>query len=266
LLAFADEPVVSCFEVVEHLSSFVPLLEWSVELVRERAATFVISVPNDAFWSIQNPHHQASWSEEIFEQLRQLLPGEHTVMRQVALSGSAIAPWDSAAEPQELMVDVGGERSVATHFIAAFGPRHREVQRAALAVQTDMIAQRVWERQRESDAAVAQRAAVVAEQIASDQRAAVQAQDVTIARQRAELRRQTQEFEEWRAYIHELETELGRPLSGGVRENAPSGATWQDPSDHPFSATGNAGNSPGEDSAPPEAEDSAPSTPPEPRG
>ncbi|HYM54822.1 MAG TPA: hypothetical protein VES97_05630, partial [Solirubrobacteraceae bacterium] len=93
LLAFGGEPVVTCFEVVEHLSSFLELLEWSGMLAREHAATFVLSVPNDAFWSIQNPHHRTSWSEGAFEELRRLLPAEQTLLRQVALSGSALAGW-----------------------------------------------------------------------------------------------------------------------------------------------------------------------------
>ena len=86
---------MTCFEVVEHLSTFVPLLEWSGALARDGAATFVISVPNDAFWSIQNPHHTSSWGEGAFEELRRLLPPEQTLLRQVALTGSALVEWES---------------------------------------------------------------------------------------------------------------------------------------------------------------------------
>src|SRR5439155_4885616 len=96
LLALGNEPVATCFEVVEHLSSFLPLMEWSSMLARERGATFVLSVPNDAFWSIQNPHHLTAWGEGAFEELRQLLPADHTLLRQVALSGSAMVSWDAA--------------------------------------------------------------------------------------------------------------------------------------------------------------------------
>ncbi len=207
LLSLGGEPVVSCFEVVEHLSSFLPLLEFSTELAREQGATVVISVPNDAFWSIRNPHHRTSWSEGAFEELQQLLPAEHTLMRQVALSGSATVGWDAAPELHELTVPVGGDGTVATHFIAAFGPRHRDLRSAALAVQEDMVEQRRWERERESNVAIAQ--AMVAEQ-----RAALRAQEATIAKQTRELRERTAQFDDWRTYIHELEAELGRPLSG----------------------------------------------------
>jgi SAM-dependent methyltransferase len=209
LLAAEGDPVVTCFEVVEHLSTFLPLLEWSAELAREHAATFAISVPNDAFWAIQNPHHLSAWSEGAFEELCQLLPAEHTLMRQVALTGSALVGWDAAPTRHELMADVGGSEMVATHFITAFGPRHRELWHGALAVQSDQLEQRRWERQRESDAAVAQ-------ERAQAWKAAVAAQDQTIAAQNEKLREHTRQFDEWRTYIHELERELGRPLSGSV--------------------------------------------------
>jgi SAM-dependent methyltransferase len=208
LLELGERPVVTCFEVVEHLSTFLPMIEWSTSLAREHAATFVLSVPNDAFWAIKNPHHVTAWSEGAFEELCQLLPDERTLLRQVALTGSALIGWEAAPAHHELAVDVGGDESVATHLIASFGPRHAELWRGALTVQTDQLEQRRWERQRESDAAVAQ-------QVAAAQSAAVAAQDLTIARQAEELRTATRQFEEWRAYIHELERELGRPLSGG---------------------------------------------------
>jgi SAM-dependent methyltransferase len=186
-LLAADGPrVVSCFEVVEHLSTFVPLLEWAGRLAREGSATFVLSVPNDAFWSIENPYHQARWGEGAFEELRALLPDEHTLLRQVSLSGSALTDWDGTAERHEVAVEVGGPATIPTHLLAAFGPRHAELRRGAAAAQTDLLAQRRWERQRDSNLAFAE----------------------------ARLVEDAAEFERWRAYIHELERELGRPLSG----------------------------------------------------
>jgi len=228
LLALPAEPVVSCFEVVEHLSSFVPLLEFSVELARDQGVTFVISVPNDAFWSINNPHHRTSWGEGAFEELQQLLPAEHTLMRQVALSGSAMVGWSAAPEVHELAVRVGGDGMVATHFIAAFGPRHGELRAAALAVQADMAEQRRWERERESNAAIAQ--AMVGEQ-----GAVLRAQEATIAKQTRELREQTAQFDGWRTYIHELERELGRPLAGSAEAMAAEagGSAGEPPTQQP---------------------------------
>ena len=187
LLSAGEPRVVSCFEVVEHLATFVPLLEWAGGLARSGAATFVLSVPNDAFWAIENPYHLARWSEGAFAELRGLLPAQHTLLRQISLAGSALVTWDGAAERHQTAVDVGGDSStVASHFIAAFGPEHDRVARGAVATPVQALAQRRWERQRESNLAFAE--ARVAE--LSEERA------------------------QWRAYIHELERELGRPLSG----------------------------------------------------
>lgn len=214
LLKSDGEAVVTCFEVIEHLSSFLALLEWSSEFVRSHPATFLMSVPNDAFWAIQNPHHRTAWGEGAFEELRRLLPAEQTLLRQVALSGSALASWDAARRREDLAVAVGGEGTVATHFIVAFGCRHDQLRHGALVAQTDVLEQRAWERQRENDMALMQK-------VASEHEAEVQALDLKILEQRDELRERTIWFEEWRAYIHELERELGRPPSGVSPDQLP---------------------------------------------
>jgi SAM-dependent methyltransferase len=203
LLGAEGEVVVTCFEVVEHLDTFLPLLEWSSMLAGEHGVTFVISVPNDAFWAISNPHHRTAWGEGAFEELRRLLPAEQTLLRQVALAGSALLDWDASSECHDLATAVGGDGTIATHFIAAFGPRHDQMRRCALAVQTDMIEQRRWERQRENNLALLQH----------------------VTREQSEaLQERTVWFEEWRTYIHELERELGRPLSGVSPEKLPEHA------------------------------------------
>jgi hypothetical protein len=116
------------------------------------------------------------------------------------LSGSALVDWDATPERHTLEVALGGPETVATHFLAAFGPRHGELRRSAVAMQSPMHEQRRWERQRESDAAVAQR---------------------TVLAQQQELSERTVWFEEWRRYIHELERELKRPLSGVAEDELP---------------------------------------------
>lgn len=199
LAALGGEPIITCFEVVEHLARFSPLLEWAGALASERDATFVLSVPNDAFWSIENPYHQTVWGEGAFAELRSLLPREHTLMRQVALGGSALLPWETPLETDG-RVTAGGDGCVPSHFIAAFGPRHTQVKVGTLIAQSNALAQRRWERQRESEVAIAAEA--------------VKEMEATVAKQAGELRRQTKEFDDWRVYIHELERELGRPLSG----------------------------------------------------
>ena len=46
-------------------------------------ATVVMSVPNDAFWATENPHHRTMWGEGAFAELQSLLPEGHTVAPQV---------------------------------------------------------------------------------------------------------------------------------------------------------------------------------------
>src|SRR5262249_14100369 len=130
-----------------------------------------------------------------------LLPSDHTLLRQVALGGSALVHGDTQLH-HELAVSAGSEGSVESHFIAAFGPRHGQVDVGALVAQTDALAQRRWERQRESEVGIA--------------REAIKEMETTVAKQAGELREQTKQFDDWRTYIHELERELGRPLSGSA--------------------------------------------------
>jgi hypothetical protein len=200
--------IVTCFEVIEHLETFVPLVEWATVLARESPTTFVLSVPNDAFSGVDNPYHKSIWSEQDFEALRRLLPqGQTSLFRQVSLSGSAAIGWDETSVDYDITTEVGGHGTVATHFIAAFGARHQEMRPGALAAQTDLLGQRLWERQRESDVAFAEHKLRVLQE-------AIDAQDGTIAAQQSKLREHVAQFDEWRAYIHKLEHELGQPLSG----------------------------------------------------
>jgi SAM-dependent methyltransferase len=208
LLAIDGKRVVTCFEVVEHLESFLPLLQWSVALAREHDVTFVLSVPNDAFWAIQNPYHQTAWGEGAFEEMSRLLPEARTLLRQVALTGSATLDWDTRSASHALTVQTGDPGSVATHFIAAYGPCHEEVMRGARVVQADMLEQRRWERERESNLAVAERR--------------LSEQHDLLREQHDQLREHVRQFEEWRAYIHALERRLGEPLSGGAVDSESS--------------------------------------------
>jgi SAM-dependent methyltransferase len=176
---------ITCFEVVEHLSSFVSLVETLVELAERHGFTTVLSVPNDAFWSIENPYHETVWGEGAFDELRRLLPAGHVVARQLALHGSSVAieGREEVTRRLELGSPSGG---VPTHFLIGFGPRAHLLDGGAAVTEVDLVEQRRWERQRESDLAY------------------LQALESYL---RSEL-------SDWRAYIHELERRLGLPLSG----------------------------------------------------
>jgi hypothetical protein len=144
--------VVSCFEVIEHLESFVGVIELLVELATERDYTVVLSVPNDAFWPIESPWHKTMWGEGSFEELRRLLPAEHVVVAQVPLQGSALIP--EGAEPARAGAFAALGNGVPSHFIAAFGPRRGELGARSAVAQADLAEQRRWERQREANLAI----------------------------------------------------------------------------------------------------------------
>lgn len=179
--------VVTCFETIEHLASFVPLVEALTELAEQHGFTVLLSVPNDEFWALENPHHRTMWGEGAFEELRRLLPADHVVLRQVPLQGSAVTAGEGTTRHSvNLEADAAG---VPSHFLVAMGPEAARVATSARVVQADLEEQRRWERQRESDL-------------------------VYIAELQREVRTMSKEFADWRAYIHELEKQLNLPLSG----------------------------------------------------
>lgn len=153
VVAAGDGGLITCFEVVEHLATFVPLLELLTGLAEEHGHTVVLSVPNDAFWALENPYHLAMWGEGAFDELRRLLPAGHVVARQVPLTGSAVAVGDGDAGGLAVpAVDVAADR-VPSHLLAAFGPRAGELQAATYVAPLDLDGQRRWERERESQLA-----------------------------------------------------------------------------------------------------------------
>lgn len=143
---------VTCFEVIEHLESFTWLVEMLTGLEQ---ATVFLSVPNDAFWALENPYHHTMWGEGAFEELRRLLPAGAVVARQVPLDGSHLIV-EGGTGPIELpSVDLRPD-AVPSHFVCAFGPRAGMLASRGLAIASDLDGQRRWERQRESHLAVAE--------------------------------------------------------------------------------------------------------------
>ena len=179
-LADARDGCATCFEVIEHLDSFIGVVELLVELAAERAFTVVLSVPNDAFWPVESPWHTTMWGEGSFEELRRLLPIEHVVAHQVPLQGSSIVPQGTDA----LAAPGFGTRedAVPSHLLAAFGPRCHELTAMSSVAQADLASQRRWERTREANLAFYE-----------DRIQWAQA-----------------EFSAWRGYMNELEHKLGR--------------------------------------------------------
>ena len=194
---------ITAFEVIEHLSTFVPFVEMLSELAEAGEATVLLSVPNDDFWALDNPFHASMWGEGSFAELRSLLPGGAVVAHQLALQGSAVVPEGHDGEQVNVPIKPDAEGAVPTHFLAAMGPQAGLLTVHAGVAQTDLDEKRRWERQREADLAhmEALHAHIAKLQGENDEF-------------RAELRANHKEFEDWRGYIHELEGKLGLPLSG----------------------------------------------------
>jgi SAM-dependent methyltransferase len=143
---------ITCFEVLEHLETFVPLVEALIELGAD-GWTVVLSVPNDAFWALENPYHHTMWGEGAFEELRRLLPADAVIGHQVPLDGSHLVLERSDGALEIPAVEPRPD-AVPSHFVAAFGPEAAKLVPRALAIASDLDGRRTWERQRESTLAV----------------------------------------------------------------------------------------------------------------
>jgi methyltransferase family protein len=192
--AVVDGPApraITCFEVLEHVHDLAGVVELLIELATEHETTVVISVPNDAFWAIENPYHATTWSSAAFGELRALLPADHVFAEQIPLRGSRVrVAGGGDHEP----VDVAPhEGAVASHFLAAFGPAAPQLRAAARVFEADQRSERSWINERESHLAYT---------------------EVRLESERASLRALTAEMDDWRRYIHELEDRLGVPRAG----------------------------------------------------
>jgi len=194
---------ITCFEVIEHLQTFVPLVEMLSELAEAGEATVLLSVPNDDFWALENPFHESMWGEGSFEELRSLLPDGAVVAQQLALQGSAVVPEGHDGEQVTVPIRPDAEGAVPTHFLAAMGPQANLLTVHAGVAQTDLDETRRWERQREADLAHMEALHALLAKLQGENDGF-----------RTELQANHKEFEDWRRYIHELEGKLGLPLSG----------------------------------------------------
>jgi hypothetical protein len=118
--------VITCFDVIERLASFGPVIE-ALESLKN--ATVLLSVPNDVAGA-------SPWGEGAFAELRSLLPDGHTVAAQTVLAGSAIGPENGHAP---------------SHFIATWGGGTLEEVRDV--TEIDLGEQRDWVRRQLADLA-----------------------------------------------------------------------------------------------------------------
>jgi SAM-dependent methyltransferase len=141
--------LITCFETLAHLENFVPCVDLLLGLAAVH--TVVLSVPNDAYWSIENPFHPTMWGEGALEELRSLVPRDHVQLEQVRLAASAVAP-PGAAELELAPARLEAER-VPSHFLLAFGPQAGRLAPTAATRMADVADERRWERERTSELA-----------------------------------------------------------------------------------------------------------------
>jgi SAM-dependent methyltransferase len=146
-LLSAGRGCITCFEVIEHLPTFSPLIAELVRLVHDGGFTVIVSVPNDDFWNVENPYHLSHWGEGAFEELTSSLPEGYVVAHQAALSGSCIVTGESRVAVEAEIA----EHTVPTHFLVAFGSAANRLGTPARLTASDLDGHRAWERQREAD-------------------------------------------------------------------------------------------------------------------
>lgn len=144
--------VITSMETVEHLARPMPFVRWLTDQASRRDADVVLSVPNDAFWAIENPFHQTMWGEGAFEELRRLLP-DHLAAAQFPINGSWITTGRDDGDTVDVTATAGSAR-VPSHFLAAFGPRREQLTPAGGATLADLPARRKWEQEREANLAL----------------------------------------------------------------------------------------------------------------
>jgi hypothetical protein len=134
--AAGDGGLVTVFDTIEHLTTFVGLVELLTSLSEEHGATVVIGLPNAAV----RDDEPGSWDEGAFAELRSVLPPGHVVWHQLALRGTAVVPagHEGLHEGAVAVTDTG----VPVAFLAAFGPRIGRLAPAVGIVQVDVGAER----------------------------------------------------------------------------------------------------------------------------
>ena len=150
LLEVEGERVVTCFETLERLETFVPLLELLTALVADHATTIVLSVPDDEAGPVDGPRGSV-WSRGAFEELRRALPGEVVAARQATLAGSVVAPVDADGRaPVELALVAELDDRARTSLLVAAGPAAPRLAPVAAVDAVDAVAERAALRRREA--------------------------------------------------------------------------------------------------------------------
>ena len=147
--AAGEGAVITVFDTLEHLTSFVGLVELLDELAEDRGATVVLGVPNDAVADGSDGGRPRTWGEGAFAELASALPAEHTVWHQLAVRGTATVQAGREGLNEGVVALTGDVAPVA--FLAAFGPRARDLRPDVSLVQADPGAERAARRALEGE-------------------------------------------------------------------------------------------------------------------
>ena len=140
--------LVTCFDVLDRVAAFAPLVEALLEAARERGATVVLALPNDALGDATPT--PTTWTEGALAELRGLLPEGHVAAGLYDLRGAAVVREGGSA-PAEAPVEAAAE--VPVGWLVAFGAHADALGEAAAVAPVDTLEQRRWERAREADLA-----------------------------------------------------------------------------------------------------------------
>jgi hypothetical protein len=144
--AAGDGAVITVFDTVEHLRTFVGLVELLDELAEEHGATVVVGVPNDA---VAGEDRLTTWGEGAFAELASALPAGHAVWHQLAVRGTAVVPAGHEGLHEGVVALRDDVAPVA--FIAAFGARAAELRPDVSLGQVDPGAERAARRALEAE-------------------------------------------------------------------------------------------------------------------
>jgi hypothetical protein len=141
--------VIVCAGVLARLPDFLGVVEALVALARERDATVVLAVPNDAFADGDGPDRTA-WGEGAVAELRGLLPADHVAFHLLSLRGAALVP---AGEPAHVAITVEADAraTVPAAFVLAFGARASRLAATATVAAADLSAERAYDRARTAE-------------------------------------------------------------------------------------------------------------------
>jgi len=147
--AAGEGAVVTVFDTLEHLTSFVGLVELLDDLAEDHGATVVLGVPNDALADGPDGGRPRTWGDGAFAELASALPAQHAVWHQLAVRGTATVPAGREGLHEGVVAVAGEVAPVA--FLAAFGPRAGDLRPDVSLVLADPGAERADRRALESE-------------------------------------------------------------------------------------------------------------------